>query len=468
MSPPRERANRNINLPGAFYSILVLALTLPSAGFGQSEKGKRAIDPKAPDRTVPIQKGPGEQVGGLEDLIEQMSASEAKVESKQIKPEEHAKLVESAVQKTAAAVQAFPESPAVNVSAARVMIQAGKFEEARQYADRAAELAPDDPWPVVNRGIAEFESCDFPAASRSALEALRRDARNQNARAMWSLSQRPAGCNNLTDRLKTRYVGGKMLEMAAPGRTPMLDMLGGGGPSFDAGGAVGQAEAAPVGPGASSGDRYTREGFQRFQALMNGAGNALKGGNNERAFDLATAAILAYPENPTALYIRGIAATHLNRLDNVITDATWGVKLDPKNQAQWLAMRANAESASGRFDAALADALAAVRIDPTRADAWLALAKVKESLQHPIQDWLADYEKAARLNPVFANVYQEALARAQTQQAQPRGSQTARWETGFPSDRRLLIVGTGAIGGLLLAWGAISVFRRSKRNDDEG
>ncbi len=147
------------------------------------------------------------------------------MESSQIKPEEHAKLIESAVQKTIEAVQTFPESPAVHVSAARVMIQAGKFEEARQYANRAADLAPDDPWPVVNRGIAEFESCDFPAASRSSQEALRRDPRNQNARAMWSLSQRPAGCNNVTDRLKARYVGGKMLEMAAPGRAPSLDIM---------------------------------------------------------------------------------------------------------------------------------------------------------------------------------------------------------------------------------------------------
>ncbi|MBI4422086.1 MAG: hypothetical protein HY554_00060 [Elusimicrobia bacterium] len=373
---------------------------------------------------------------------------------------EHATLVETAARKTAEAVKALPESPAVHVSAARVMIQAGKYDAARRYASRAAELAPDDPWPLVNRGVAEFESCDFPSARRSAAEALRRDPRNRNARAMWSLSQRPAGCNNVTDRLRARYVGAKLLEASAPGRLPIQGAFAQEDASpFDAGQAeTGRAADGPVAAGAAA--RYTREGARRFKALMAAAGDALQGGRDAQAFELATAAILAYPENPRALFIRSVAGMNLKRGETVIADATWGAKLDPENKAQWLALRSNALTAGGRLDAALADAEAALRLAPRAADAWLARARAREALRHSPQEWLADFEQAARYNANFASLRREAAARASRKPSSAAGKAAAL----AGRDRALWLLGAAAGAGLLFA--AAIVLRRRRPGDE--
>jgi tetratricopeptide (TPR) repeat protein len=381
-----------------------------------------------------------------------------------MKSEERDKLVDAAARKSQDAVEKFPESPAVNLSAARVMIAAGRFEQARDYADRASKLAPEDPWPVVNRGIAEFESCDFPAARQSAVQALRRDGRNQNAKAIWALSQRPAGCNDIKDKLQSLYVGGKLLELSTPGRIPSLEAFGDGGTGFDAGGPPAQAASAEA-VGAASGNRYTREGFQRFERLMNAAGGALKGGLNEQAYDLATAAILAYPENPNALNIRGIAAMNLKRLDTVVADATWGAKLDDKHKAHWLAMRSAAEEVSGRLSVALSDAQSAVKADPGEGGAWLALASTQEDLKYPPEQWLPAYRRAAELSPAFAARYADALARAQSGRNEP--PEDKRPGAVVSQNAAAWALGGVAAGGLLLAFGAAFLFGRSRRDGDE-
>lgn len=401
----------------------------------------------------------------MEGLIGKIAAAESKVETGEMKQEEYSKLIESAVETTEAAVQSYPESPAVLLSASRVMSQAGRYDQAIAYADQAAALAPRDPWPVVNKGIAQFEQCDFPAAAGTARQALKRDPSNQNAIALWNLSQRSAGCNNVTDRLQSRFLGGKMRELALPGRTPSLDFLRDGG--------LGDGREADAGRPAVSGadspiHRYTYESLQRFKAIMNAAGNALSAGDNRRAFDLATTAILAAPrnENPGALFLRSIAGMNLNRTESVVADATWGAKLDSENKTKWLAMRAAAENAVGRYGAALADAREAVRLDPGNAGAWSALGRAMQNLNHPAEEWLGAFKRASELSAKFTPIYEEALAAASARRTAKPTSDSGAVVPGIPllSDRTsLLMLGIGAVvaaGGIALLLG------RKKDRDD--
>ncbi len=368
-----------------------------------------------------------------------------------------------AIQKTEANVTAFPESPAVLLSASRVMSQAGRHDQAIAYADQAAALAPRDPWPVVNKGIAQFEKCDFPAANRTARDALKRDPGNQNAVALWNLSQRPAGCNDVADKLQSRFLGGKMREQALPGRSPSLDFLrgtdlGDGTPQSDTGREAVSGADAPV-------NRYTRENFLRFQAIMNAAGQALGSGDNERAFGLATTAILAAPrnENPGALFVRSIAGLNLNRTDNVIADASWGAKLDPKNKTKWLAMRAAAENAVGRYSAALADAKEAARLDPGNPGAWNALGRAMQSLNHPPEEWLGAYKRAAELNAKFTPAYEQALAAAEAKRA-PQTAPGILRGINLPADQRTLLLLAAAGAGVFIV-GAALILRRDKNRE---
>ena len=197
---------------------------------------------------------------------------------------------------------------------------------------------------------------------------------------------------------------------------------------------------------------------------MNAAGGALKGGRNEQAFDLATAAILAYPENPNALNIRAIAALNLKRMDTVIADATWGAKLDEKHVAHWLAMRAGAEEVSGRLGVALSDAQSAVKADPNEGGAWLALASTQEDLKHPPEEWLPAYRRAAELSPAYAARYADALARAQASKEHPEGNRPG--VGGSPAAAAWALGGVAA-GGLLLVFGAAAFIGRSRRDGDE-
>lgn len=449
-----------------FLTLLTFLLACGSVVAAPADAPKdRVVDPKKPDQSVLMDPRDARKAEKLEDILGEMESAEAKVETGQMKQEEFAKFVEAAVQKTEASVQESPGSPAVLLSASRVMSQAGRYDQAIAYADQAAALAPRDPWPVVNKGIAQFEKCDFPAAAGTARQALQRDPTNQNAVALWNLSQRPAGCGNVTDRLQSRFLGGKMRELAMPGRAPSLDFLRGpglgDGRSPDAGRSAVSAADTPE-------NRFTRENFLRFKAIMDAAGNALAAGDNRRTFDLATTAILAAPrnENPGALFLRAIAGMNLNRTESVIADASWGAKLDPKNKTKWLAMRASAENAVGRYAAALADAREAVRLDPTNPGAWSALGRAAQNLNHPTEEWLGAFKRASELSAQFTPLYEEALAGAESQRRAQSASQRGDLILGLSlsSDRAmLLLLGAGAavlVGGL-----ALVLVRRRNRDD---
>ncbi|MCX5788507.1 MAG: protein kinase [Elusimicrobia bacterium] len=259
-------------------------------------------------------------------------------------------------------------------------------------ADHAVKIAPKDPRAYVHRGLAQFGACDFPAARADAQQALSLNPKDANAEAIFRLSNRPAGCNQMSP----------LEQVAQSIRAQAL---------LDAETAAAHQDTDYVLPGFDGG-RFTEQGARNVAAWLDAANKALKDGDSNKAYGLATRAIIEFPENPGGLYLRAVAGLNLGRNGSVMSDANAGLKLRP-NEGKFHGLRAAAENKTERYSAALKDAGEAIRLDPKDAGAWRARAEARERLGYGADEVLEDYRRAAELNGAYGQDYQDALARAQ-------------------------------------------------------
>ncbi|MBI4424721.1 MAG: serine/threonine protein kinase [Elusimicrobia bacterium] len=369
-------------------------------------------------------------------------------------------------------VHESPKDPAILTGASRVHVELGNPKQALAYADRAVAAAPGDAWPLINRGIARYEGCDFPKARQDGLAALRaaRNPRHQEAAlAIVNLSNRPAGCNNLAQEREIGRQAGALVEatggLAArvQGETPGFDPDGSAAPSTlsPAAGSAARAAAAPPAAFATWG---AEKDYAKLNQWMDRAEEAMKGSDWAALKWYSGLMIAMDPDQPRPRVMRLRAAKAERDYAQVIQDATEGLRtawpLDFQAERAW------AFNLTGRWTDALRDADAVLKAEPGRAAMWLARGQARKQLGLPPEAYLEDFRRAAQLEGTYRSALDgelDELRRAgRPDGARERPSKNGATPPVQGPGRAGLLLGAGAAAFLLVAALAFAIGRSLK------
>jgi tetratricopeptide (TPR) repeat protein len=316
----------------------------------------------------------------------------------------------------------------------------GLADFARGYADaeRASKLAPNSADALTARAAAAYGLGNYLQAIADGKRALELDPENKNAFQLLKLSEgrtkkipdfERSAPPQLADTVEREYHG-------------MVEQLN----------QVEEMRQRPVEePGPSA--------VQRF---VSSSGSKLAVKDYWGAVEDADAALKLDPNNARALYFRATAHNLIGEYGDAAGDATRGLTITPNDSALHDA-RAWAYNRMGRFVDAIADAHWALESDPR--DGYALANRAYADEQRGDYDAMAeDYKAAAALNPQFADTYADAARRhgltpetAPRDKRAPLGSQQRRQAKSFA-----LVIFSSLMGGLLIALGILHVSSKVK------
>jgi tetratricopeptide (TPR) repeat protein len=316
----------------------------------------------------------------------------------------------------------------------RSQANTGLADFARGYADaeRAAQLAPDSADAFTARAAAAYGLGNYLQAGEDARHALALDPENKTAFALMKLSEGRAkkapdfektAPPQLADTVEREYHG-------------MVEQLN----------EVEERRQAPVeepGPGAVA-------------RLVSSSGSKLTVKDYYGAVEDADKALALDPNNTRALYFRAAAHNLIGEYGEAARDATRGLAMQP-NDAPLHDARAWAYNRMGRFVDAVADAHFALESDPRDGYA-LANRAYADEQRGDFEAMAEDYKAASDLNPQFEPTYEDAARRhGLTPQATARDKRVPlldarrrRREGSF-----FFVLFSSLLGGLLVALGIL-------------
>ncbi|MCM2304067.1 MAG: protein kinase, partial [Elusimicrobia bacterium] len=300
----------------------------------------------------------------------------------------------------------------------------------------------------ATRGIDALASRNYAEALALSQRALALDASNRSAMEIYQ---------SVKGRGDAAGVGASGASSAKANAAAL------GSPGFEPGGVDGAA--GPMSSVAAAGAARLA-GDQARAASM----NAMKLGDATGALEILTKALNQDPNNPALLNLRAQAYGRLGRWEDAIKDAAAGLALAPGNMAL-LSIQALAQNRTRRWRDALATSEQILAADPksawgyaNRAHAWAGLGQ-REAM-------LADINRAAALDPRFRQAAEAAALLQLPSEADvmflfPGESAKGGAPAPAPAGRGKsfgVVVGAGAVGGLLLALGLLSTVLAPLKN----
>lgn len=361
-------------------------------------------------------------------------------------PQEAAKVEEkrSTLKQQAIDISAqAPESARVQAAVARAVAAARDLPAAAKYADKAVTLAPQDPFPLVTRGLIRYKQGDYAAAAEDAKEALRSDPADKAAFSLYRLSI-------------GRARGG-----AEDGSRAV--------PAGEAAPTEAQVFSESAEPKELDLGEIARLGRDRKKAagLLEEALGAMRRGDPKRALELSARAAKSDPSLADVYMNRALAHRLIGDLPSAQAEADKAVTLftiaegDGRSLAAALALRAELKLGQGDAQGALSDAERALSANPKSAAALLYRARAAEKLGQAAASVLAGYRAAAELEPSFAAEYEEAARRLGGGMASTLPNKAAQDEEGPPW---LLLLGAAALILMVAAFAARKWIRSLTRS----
>ena len=312
---------------------------------------------------------------------------------------------------------------------------------ARGYADaeRAAKLAPDSAEAYAARAAAAYGLGNYLQAVEDARHALALDPENKSAFALMKLSEGRA--KKVPDFEKNEPPQlADTVERAYHGMVEQLNQ-------------VEERRQAPV----------EEPGPSAVARLVSSSGSKLAVKDYYGAVEDADKALALDPNNTRALYFRAAAHNLIGEYGEAARDATRGLSMQP-NDAPLHDARAWAYNRMGRFVDAVADAHFALESNPRDGYA-LANRAYADEQRGDYEAMAEDYKAASALNPQFEPTYEDAARRHGL-----TPSATARDKTVPSLDARrhkrersfVLMLFSSLLGGLLVALGILHVSSPSK------
>lgn len=317
-----------------------------------------------------------------------------------------------------------PESARVQAAVARAVSAAQDLPAAAKFADKAVQLAPQDPFPLVTRGLIRYKQGDYAAAAEDAKEALRSDPSDKAAFSLYRLSLGRAQGGAET--------GGRAV------------------PAGEAAPTEAQVFSESAAPKELDLGEIARLGRDRKKAagLLEEALGAMRRGDPKRALELSARAAKSDPSLADVYMNRALAHRLIGDLPSAQAEADKAVTLftiaegDGRSLAAALALRAELRLSQDDAAGALADAERALAANPKSGAALLYKARASEKLGQAAAAVLAAYKAAAELEPSFAAEYEEAARRLGGGSAQALPNKAAQDEEGPPW---LLLLGAAAL-----------------------
>lgn len=352
----------------------------------------------------------------------------------------------------AAAIEQFPQLPAVHSAAAAYYNENKNYKAAEREASAAIALDPSDPDAYKARAVARAALEDRKGAIEDIRKAVAEDPHDESARVLSALIESRKTVPTLRsisslDEIK-RSLGdaGGESDAAVKG-------FGSGARAGAAGPDAGQAGAAPD--------------YARSKAYLKTALSKTRLGDYAAAAHYATLAIEKDPANLEAYLERANANNFLGRFDDAVRDAGYVIEREPSNM-QAFNVRAWALNQKGSHGDAAADASKAIGINPAYADAWFNRALAYEK-QGDYKRMLEDFRQAAALSGAYASRYQDAVAQygprvpgyagaAQARAAAAAAAEGAAAPAGRPPLKRfLMLLFFTLTGGALVAAGLVHI-----------
>jgi len=249
---------------------------------------------------------------------------------------------------------------------------------------------------------AAYHLGDYQTAASAAQRALQLDPKNQEALALYHFSK---------DRSPTVSLPSALGDLGATTQGP------GGMPPGAAGAQGATAQGAVPTPSGMTSAQVAQALQQaaaggaattaRSAQYARDAANAMRLGDYNSAYRLATQAVQLNPSNAQALNFRAIALTRMGRSADAVQDASAALALAPGSAAA-LQTRANALAKLGRYADALKDAEATLAADPSNAYAWQNKAFALAGLGDR-SGTLDALRRSAAADPRFQNQLERAL-----------------------------------------------------------
>jgi tetratricopeptide (TPR) repeat protein len=316
----------------------------------------------------------------------------------------------------------------------RSQANTGLSDFARGYADaeRAAQLAPDSAGAYTARAAAAYGLGNFLQAGEDARHALALEPENKTAFALMKLSEgrskkgpefEKTAPPQLSDTVEREYHG-------------MVEQLN----------EVEERRQAPVeepGPGAVA-------------RLVASSGSKLTVKDYFGAVEDSDKALALDPNNLRALYFRAAAHNLIGEYGEAARDATRGLAIQP-NDAPLHDARAWAYNRMGRFVDAVADAHSALESNPRDGYA-LANRAYADEQRGDYESMAEDYRAASELNPQFEPTYEDAARRhGLTPPATAGDKRLPAPDAGRRRSGRTfaLVLFSSLLGGLLVALGIL-------------
>ncbi len=315
------------------------------------------------------------------------------------------------------------------IGGSRASYSLSDFPRSWAEADKASRVAPDAAAAYTARAMASYGLGQYLQAMEDARKALALDPDDKTAFGILKLAEgrvRPSdiapGNNELADQVEREYHG-------------MVQQLS-------------QVEERRLTPGTDARPAAASR-------LTAAAGSKLTVKDYWGALDQADKALALDPQNATARYFRATANGLIGRYGEAIKDATEGLAFSPGDH-HLLDARAWAYNRVGRMADAIADSNHALEIDPKDAYAFANRGYASE-LRGDYEAMARDLKAAAALNPQFDPVYRDA-ARRHGLAVDGAPAKTAGPRLPLPRGRSfMLVLGFSLVGGILIALGLTQV-----------
>ncbi|MFI5361543.1 MAG: protein kinase [Elusimicrobiota bacterium] len=327
------------------------------------------------------------------------------------------------------------------LSRSRANTQLADFARGYADAERASQLAPESAGAYSALAAAAYGLGEYPQAVEDARRALALDPEDKDAFELMKLSEgrtqtipdfEKTAQPQVADAVEREYHGMVELENEVAERR--------------------REPAREPGP-----DGATR--------LVSSSGSKLAVKDYYGAVEDADKALAADPSNLRALYFRAAAHNLIGQYGEAARDATRGLAVSP-HDAPLHDARAWAYNRMGRFDDAVADAHAALESSPKDGYA-LANRAYADEQRGDYEAMAEDYKAAAALNPQFEPTYEDA-ARRHGLTAEPSSSASGAGAPEPDARRRrrertfAIVLFSSLAGGLLIAMGILHVTSRAK------
>jgi|CXWL01.1.fsa_nt_gi tetratricopeptide (TPR) repeat protein len=344
----------------------------------------------------------------------------------------------------------FPQSFAVQNTAAASAVQAGDWTKGKTYADTAVALAEAKKDPKMTadalriRALGAFQAGDFPKATEDAKRVLEIFPKDKDARVIYQFAK---------DRVK-------------PGGSPIAPAPANA--SWPEGLPMPSIEDDPrvklAGKRATDRVAAIKKLDEAIRLLVSGPTMA------QASLDAAISAQQHDPTFADAYMQKALAWQSLGDLAKALTEVTraiglWTMQDHPENLPAAYALRAKLGNDGRNYAEALADAHKSLAYNPNFASGYRQRAQAKEALGQAVEQILADYKRASELEPNYRADFEAAVTRLSTT-AKPAAEEV---QAPSPLDAGHDKIGLTALalfaGVIILVW---KLKRRGSTEEEEG